>query len=235
MHKLRTGLLGALLLGWTGCVHDPLVPPVGSEPIEVEGPCDPETVYFQQDILPLLVSNCAQPGCHDAASAEHGIVLESFSSILYGEDHDLVVPGQPGESEMIEVLLETDPDKVMPPPPAEPLEGALVDLITTWIAQGALNLSCEDAGCDTSDFSWSGRILPMFQTHCIGCHGGAEPDAGLSLGFHSEVVTAVAYLSLLEHVQHLEGYAPMPPSGPALDSCQVAAIEAWIADGMPEN
>lgn len=142
--------MGFVALVLTGCVHDPLYMPEpqpvpGGEPTVVEGPCDPETVYFQEDVLPLIISNCAQSGCHDAASAEDGIVLESFSSILYGDDNDLVVPGQPGESELIEVILETDPDKVMPPPPAEPLDPAIVDLIAEWIAQGALNLSCEEA------------------------------------------------------------------------------------------
>ena len=235
----RSLLILFVLLLW-GCVHDPLYTPdpqsaPGAEPTVVEGPCDPETVYFQEDVLPLIISNCAQSGCHDAASAEDGIVLESFSSILYGDDNDLVVPGQPGESELIEVILETDPDKVMPPPPAEPLDPATVDLITEWIAQGALNLSCQEVECDTTDFSWSGRILPMFELNCAGCHGGSEPDAGLVITEHSQVTSAVAYMSLLEHVQQLEGYSPMPPSGPGLDSCQIAAIEGWIAEGMPEN
>jgi hypothetical protein len=227
------------ILLW-GCVHDPLytpdlLPGTGSEPTVVEGPCDPETVYFQEDVLPLIISNCAQSGCHDAASAEDGIVLESFSSILYGDDDDLVVPGQPGESELIEVLLETDPDKVMPPPPAEPLDPAIVDLITEWISQGALNLSCQEAECDTSNYTWSGRILPLFELNCAGCHGGPEPDAGLVITEYNQVVSAVTYLSLLPHVQQLDGYSPMPPSGPGLDSCQIAAIEGWIAQGMPEN
>ena len=105
----RSLLILFVLLLW-GCVHDPLYTPdpqpaPGAEPTVVEGPCDPETVYFQEEVLPLIISNCAQSGCHDAASAEDGIVLESFSSILYGDDNDLVVPGQPGESELIEVIL----------------------------------------------------------------------------------------------------------------------------------
>lgn len=221
----------------TGCVHEPLVdplPPMDEAPTIVPGPCDPGTVYFQEDVLPLLVSNCAQSGCHDAASAQDGIVLDSFSGLLYGDDDDLVVPGQPGESELMEVILDTDPDKRMPPPPADPLDAATVDLIADWIGQGALNLSCND-DCDTSDFSWSGRILPMLELNCTGCHGGPEPDAGLVLSEHSEAVSAVAYLSLLEHVQQLEGYSPMPPSGNPLDSCAILALEGWISDGMPNN
>jgi mono/diheme cytochrome c family protein len=235
----RSSLFLAIVMLW-GCVHDPLYTPdpqpaPGTDPTVVEGPCDPETVYFQQDVLPLIIANCAQSGCHDAATAEDGIVLDSFSSILYGDDEDLVVPGQPGESELLAAILETDPDKVMPPPPAEPLDAAMVDLITEWIAQGALNLSCQETECDTADHSWTGRILPLFELHCIGCHGGAEPEAGLLLGEHAQAVTAVTYMALLEHVQQLEGYSPMPPSGPGLDSCEIAAIEGWIADGMPEN
>ena len=237
-HNRKWTMVGAVaLFAVAGCVHDSLVPvPEPSEEVtELEPPCDPETVHFQQDVLPLIVSNCAQSGCHDAASAEDGIILESYAHLLFGDDDDLVVPGQPGESELLEVILDSDPDDRMPPPPAEPLSAEAIDIITAWIAQGALNLSCEEAGCDTTDYTWSGRILPLFETHCIGCHSGADPDGGLSLGEHSQAVTAVSYMSLLAHVQQLDGYSPMPPSGPALDSCKVAAIEGWIADGMPNN
>lgn len=227
-------LLGLITVALIGCVHESLVPPADGVPIVVDGPCDPGTVYFQEEVLPLIVSNCAQSGCHDAASAEDGIVLDSYANILYGDDDDLVVPGQPGSSELLEVMLDTDPDKRMPPPPAEPLDAAVVDVITQWISQGALNLSCSDA-CDTVDFSWSGRILPLFELQCNGCHGGPNPNAGLSLSDHSQAVTAVNYLSLMERVQHLEGFNAMPPSGSGLSDCEIAALEGWIANGMPEN
>ena len=45
-------------------------------------PCDSNTVYFEQQILPILISNCSQPGCHNAASAQDGVVLTNYSSII---------------------------------------------------------------------------------------------------------------------------------------------------------
>ena len=45
-------------------------------------PCDPDSVYFDNQVLPILVSNCAKPGCHDAASHQDGVVLSSYASLM---------------------------------------------------------------------------------------------------------------------------------------------------------
>ena len=37
--------------------------------------CNPDTVYFQNTILPLVVSSCATTGCHDQKSHKDGVVL----------------------------------------------------------------------------------------------------------------------------------------------------------------
>ena len=36
--------------------------------------CSPDTVYFSQTILPLITSNCAMSGCHDAISHKEGVI-----------------------------------------------------------------------------------------------------------------------------------------------------------------
>src|SRR5689334_22148052 len=54
--------------------------------------CDPDSVYFINTVLPLFISNCAKSGCHDAASHEEGIILDSYASILASGE---IVPGNP--------------------------------------------------------------------------------------------------------------------------------------------
>ena len=223
---LPTLLIAGLLT--VRCTHEPL------NPIDPPGNggqvCDPDTVYFQQDVLPLIVSSCAMSGCHDAASAQEGVVLTSYATIMNTGN---VKAGQPNNSELYEVLVETDPDKIMPPPPAS-MTAAQIQLIKTWIQQGAQNNSCE-SGCDTTAFTFSGTIQPMLQNFCVGCHNGTTPSAYVQLDSHAGVVAATGNNRLLGAVKHQSGFAVMPPNGNALTDCQIQQLEKWIAAGAPNN
>lgn len=222
--------VAALALLVSGCQHTVTPPETGPEPVVYEAPCDPDVVYFVQDVLPLLVSSCAQTGCHNTASHEDGIILESYEVIM--SHADLVVPGEPGESELIEVLYETG-DDLMPPPPNAPLTAEQINTLTRWIEQGALNLSCSE--CDTTSVTFSGSILPLLSTSCAGCHSGASPDGGVDLTTFSNVVTAINANNLMPSIRQEAGASAMPPAGNALNECQIHMFELWIADGMPNN
>lgn len=231
----RTISAGAVLAAttlflFTGCKHHVAPPGTGSDPFVYESPCDPDVIYFEQDVLPLLVSACAQSGCHDAATHEHGVVTESYETIM--ASNDLVEPGQPNESELIHVLFETG-DDLMPPPPNAPLTDEQIAVLTDWIEQGALNLSCSD--CDTTAVTYSGSLLPLLNTTCVACHSGASPDGGVDLTTHANVVSAISYSNLMASIEHVAGAQAMPPAGNALSACQVQLFELWIADGMPNN
>ena len=69
------GIMVAALM--PGCKHEPPEAPMdevfqgGGGTWEEEVPCDPNTIYFQQQVLPLLVSNCAVPGCHNTATDDN--------------------------------------------------------------------------------------------------------------------------------------------------------------------
>lgn len=230
----KTFILTSVMSVLFACTHEiptPSGPLPGDQGFSTE--CDPDTVYFQQDILPLLVSNCAMPECHDVASHEDGIILDGYENLMFGDDDNLIIPGSLGQSELFEVITEDDPDKIMPPPPNSSLSEDQINLIALWIMQGALDNSC--SGCDSSQFSYAEVIAPMIQTHCIGCHSGNEPDAGLDLSTHASVVSAVSYSNLLARVSHEAGYNAMPPTGDGLSDCQVNQISQWIESGMPNN
>jgi hypothetical protein len=89
-------------------------------------PCDPTKIYFQQQVLPILVSNCAMSGCHDDASHQDGVILTSYEKVMNTAD---VRPGRAGSSKLYEVLIDTDPDDRMPRPPRSPLTSQQIQII----------------------------------------------------------------------------------------------------------
>jgi hypothetical protein len=196
----------------------------------VTNPCDSDSIYFNLQVLPILVSNCAMNGCHSAASAMDGVILSSYQSVM---GSDIVSPGDPEDSDLYEVLVETDPDKRMPP--NGPLSSQQIQLIQTWIAQGAQNLNCDNGGCDTSNVTWSATVRPIIDTNCKGCHTAASPSGGVVLDNYSAVANTAFNGSLLGSVQHSPGWTSMPFGGSKLSDCDIAKIRIWVNAGSPNN
>lgn len=256
MLKFNLGFLvflfiGCLLLGISSCKHSPLgIDPSDITPSDPTGNgsidttiidstqmgriCSPDTVYFDQQILPILQSSCAFSGCHDAASAQDGVVLTNYERVMQTAD---IRPFRTNDSELYEVITENDPDDVMPPPPASRLTGEQIALIATWINQGAQNLQCDpDAGsCTTNSRSYNTHIRPILQNRCVGCHSGGSPSGGVSLNNYTGVLTVVNSGQLLGAIRQETGFANMPPNGNALPQCTIDQIAAWIQDGAPNN
>lgn len=222
------------------CRHEPLIPPV-TPPVDTTGsgtttgqPCSPDTVYFEQQILPILQSNCAMSGCHDAASAQDGVVLTDYASVMNTAD---VRPFNLGGSDLYEVITETDPDKMMPPPPSARLSSAQVALIATWINQGAQNLSCDASagGCDTLNMSFSNDIVPILNNKCVGCHNGPSGSGGVDLSTYNGVLGVVQSGQLFGSINWDNAYSNMPKGGSQLPSCEINQIKAWIDAGALNN
>jgi hypothetical protein len=194
--------------------------------------CHPDTVYFQQQILPLLSASCAFSGCHDAASAEDGVILDNYWNIMQTAD---VNPGDPEGSDLYEVLVEDydDDDRMPPYPDYEPLSPAQIALIYNWIAQGALNNSCED--CVTENITYETVIGSLIQNRCQSCHSGASPDGGILLTNYAQVSNVAINGPMEEAITHTGSAAPMPYNSPQLPQCEVDQIVTWINNGAPLN
>lgn len=193
-------------------------------------PCSPDSVYFVSQVLPLLTSNCSMSGCHDATSHQDGVILTNYSSIISTAE---VVPGNPLESDLYKVLIETDPDRIMPRPPATPFTQAQKDMIFRWIQQGALNNACNS--CDTTIFTFSGAIGPMVDAACKGCHSGASPSGGINLSTYAGVQTIALNGRLYGAISHTPGFVPMPRNANKLSDCQLKQVQKWIAAGALNN
>ena len=228
-----------MMLFW-GCKHEPIITPMSNDGSSsgnndtssyTENTCDPDSVYFANDILPLFISNCAKSGCHDASSHQEDVVLDSYANIMSTGE---VQPGHPSEGKILDMITSNDPDKKMPPPPNMPLSQAQVNMITTWINQGALNNSCS-GGCDTLNVTYSGTIVPLLQSKCLGCHNSTTTSGNLNMESHSGVQVVALNGRLMGSVNHDAGYTPMPFGGAKLQSCEIAELRIWIADGAPNN
>lgn len=88
-------------------------------------------VSFSGRVLPIVQSNCGKSSCHDGSS--------EFSLRDYDQIKRKVTPFKPHKSELYKTMTYLDDFRVMPPPPAPPLEEAQLQLIYSWILQGAQN------------------------------------------------------------------------------------------------
>ncbi len=227
---LITGIVVTMLTA--ACKHsleDLGIP--GDGPTTGNEPCDPNKVYFQQQVLPVLVSNCALSGCHDDASREGGVILTSYENVLRTGG---IRAGNPGESELYKLITEVDPDKRMPPPPQSPLTQEQIRMVRLWIDQGAKNLVCANM-CDTTVYTYSGAIRPIIGNKCQGCHSGTNAQGGIDLGTYAGVRSTVLDGRLWGAVNHLAGYSPMPRNGAKLSDCEIDQVRKWIDSGALEN
>ena len=239
------GMLGGALRGGIY----PLMPPSGSlaecliRQVElwIQGDQDtlctnnPDTtVYqnpracFQRDILPVLQSSCAITGCHDGTSGEIDYVFTNYTNTKQA-----VIPGNPAESKLYNVLITSEVEEKMPPSPYPPLSTAARDSIYNWISYGALDEYCGEA-CDTvTEPTFSGTVWPIIELNCRGCHSGGAPSGGILLTNYTEVA-ASATSGKLTGVLRDGTYVLMPPSG-ALSECRIRQIELWVQAGNQNN
>ncbi|MER3498984.1 MAG: hypothetical protein C4308_10295 [Chitinophagaceae bacterium] len=227
-----SGLLVLLLIAAAigSCKHEiPVsqitdIPPVG----DTTTSCDPNKIYFQQQVLPILISNCAKSGCHDQASHKEGVILISYSSTMSTGE---VRPGRPGNSKLWEVIA----DNEMPPAGNTRLTQAQKDLIYNWILQGAQNLVCQNACGDTVNVTYNLSVKPIITNKCQGCHSGSNPQGGIDLTTYTNVKAQVTNGKLWGAVNWNAGFSPMPKNGNKLNTCELTMIQKWINQGAPNN
>lgn len=188
--------------------------------------CNPDTVYFQRDIQPLIVSSCAMPGCHDAITAEEDVILDSYKTIKKEVD-----PGNPNNSDLYTSLF--DNDDIMPPPPYPLFTDEQKALVRTWILQGALNNNCDNGECLTDGLTYNSHIKTLVDKHCTGCHSTINTQGGLLLETYEQVKISIQSEAFMNTTNHISGLSPMPP-GYKISDCEIDQLNQWITDGMPQ-
>lgn len=233
-------LIAFLAFGVIACKHEIPQPPVTEDPTDPvvnDGPfdppptpddCDPNVIYFEQDILPFFTARCGFDGCHNAATNEDGVTLDNYNDIV--EDLD-ILDDDWEDTELYEVIIENDPQ--MPPDPYPSLTQDQINMLFDWIEQGAPNNSCE--GCVTENITYQNTIGLLIQNRCQGCHNGSHAETSLLLMNYSQIQVQALNGPLLDAVQHTGNATPMPYNSAQLPQCEIDQIAAWIDAGAPEN
>ncbi|REJ95262.1 MAG: DUF1549 domain-containing protein [Planctomycetota bacterium] len=106
-------------------------------PAGLSGAAGSQPVDFVREIRPILAERCYS--CHGGESQEGGLRLDVRRRALAGGDGGrVIVPGEPGESPLIDRIARVEPDAAMPPDgEGEPLSTEQVELFRRWIEQGA--------------------------------------------------------------------------------------------------
>lgn len=214
----------SLIIFFSSCKHEPLVP---VNPTVDTIRCDSGTVYFENQILPILLSSCSMTDCHDKVSHKEGVILTDYNSLM---NSNIVKAGKSYDSKLYEVITETGNDR-MPPKPRTALSFSQIEEIRKWIDQGAKNNKCN--ACDTTDYRYSTKISFIISNNCKGCHSGVNLPQGVRLESYNDV-KAIADDGRLKKVIVGQGYLQMPPAG-KLDDCKINLINKWVDAGAPNN
>lgn len=217
------GVIATAIVFFSSCEHQPPVKITGT-PVDTTGngggntgrKCSPDTVYFNE-ILPIILSNCAGSGCHDNATKADGIELTSYSLIKARVSNGL----------NSKLYREINSGSM---PPSGRLSQDIIDKINKWITQGAKNNYCSSV-CDSTKFTYSADISKIIATNCISCHNSGT----VLLNSHSNVQTYALNGRLMGALKHLPGYQPMPNSTNFLSDCELKKIQKWIDNGAPND
>lgn len=91
-----------------------------------------------------------------------------------------------------------------------------------------------NTNCVTDNVTYSGVIAPIIQSKCYTCHDAANNLGNINLEGYTNLKKYVDSGQLLGAIRHESGYSPMPQNSGQLPACEIAKIEAWVADGAPE-
>ena len=91
-------------------------------------------VDFNRDVRPILSDTCFK--CHGPGEAEGDLRLDDREDAL---DAGVLSPGDVAKSEVVKRLKTDDPEELMPPPDAnKTLTAEQIQILETWIAEGAV-------------------------------------------------------------------------------------------------
>ncbi len=90
-------------------------------------------VSFADDIMPIFEARCWE--CHSEENMELGLKLDSYEAVMAGSDYGTVIePGDADGSLLVDMIASGDM-----PEDGDPVLPEELELIKTWIAEGAEN------------------------------------------------------------------------------------------------
>jgi cytochrome c553 len=229
------------IMSFSSCVHElPQPGPDGGGdlPPQTNTNCSADTVYFEQNILPLVTTLCGKSGCH--GPVKHNsfqLVYPGVTTSYNAIKNRFVSSSNPASYAKLENVLHEM---------AEQNKSAYVEpntqqlsTLKTWISQGAKLNSC--ISCDTTQFTFTANIIPLLSTYCIGCHPSPGSSNIPNLTTYSAVQSELINYPgrLLGSIQHVAPYntqtTAMPQYGAKLSDCSITQVQKWIQAGAQNN
>ena len=98
----------------------------------------PEKISYYRHIRPIFQAHCQ--GCHQPAKARGDYVMTDYGRMVKGgaSGQPAIVPGKPDQSYLLEMIIPAN-GKAKMPEGKPPLASPDIELIRTWIAQGAVD------------------------------------------------------------------------------------------------
>ncbi|MFT5528342.1 MAG: mono/diheme cytochrome c family protein, partial [Pirellulaceae bacterium] len=196
-----------------------------------------ESPRFERDVLPIFTKYCFN--CHGKSSPQLGLDLRTARLTMRGSQNGaVIVPGSPEES----LLWKKISTREMPLAQFKlKLSDAEIETVRVWIEAGAQSEPAELPADVRAQFSrFEKEILPVFEEHCVSCHGEDEPEAELDLtsleslvrGSKSGPVIVEGFSDKSVLMRKLaDNLMPPPDEGNALTPAEKQLITRWIDKG----
>lgn len=176
-----------------------------------------DSTCFNTQILPMIVSNCAMGGCHDAITHQKGYNLTNYLNI-----NRYAYP----------IYSSITAGKMPQGRPA--LSADQKAMFLKWINEGARNVQCDTTTCDTSNVTYTAAIQPIIQSYCLGCHNSSSAGGGVLLDSYTNVKTSAQSGHLLCSVQWTNSCYKMPQNGAQLSTCNIHKLTIWANANCPQ-
>ena len=186
-----------------------------------------ESVSFHREVLPILRINCI--ACHKPGKAKGGLDLTTHVALLKGgEDGSILKSGDAKSSKLLKCICGEEPEM---PKDGEPLTAGEIDIISRWIAQGALSDAAGEMGTKRPAASPVYTALPAIQSLAFSPDGTLLAVPGkhetlLHKADGSEIVARLAGdSSRLESVAFSKDGSLLAASGGAVS--EFGEIQIW--------
>lgn len=91
-------------------------------------------------------------------------------------------------------------------------------------------------GCDTTNVTYAGSIVPILVANCYSCHSNANaPTFGDNIRLEAYADVQANLTRIYGAVSWSGSYSRMPKNSGKLPDCSIRMIELWIAQGAPNS
>jgi len=204
-----------------------------------------EKIDFNKQIKPLLEGACTH--CHGAKEDKGEFRMHTLEDIKKGNENGPgLTPGDLKKSSIYTtLLLAPEEDTAMPPKKEGALEKSQIDVIKTWIEQGAEwpeGVVLEQ----TPRIKFEKHIQPILEQNCVSCHNPEKAKGdwiittkkeAFSTGENAPNILPFDLKSALYHVTTLaaddDDLMPPKKSGGPLSKEDINFLRLWILQGAP--